>query len=173
MSPMTRKLAIALCVSLALNLFLAGFLAARAAFGRRPHGPRDPRGPFAAMMEGEPGEADVVREVMRRHHDALRGERSRLRDARREVTEALAADPFERARLERALAETRAHTAASQRAMHDALVEIVDGLEPEQRGRFARRALRREWDQRERGRGRPDSVERERREGVPSRRDHH
>lgn len=176
MSSTTRRLVIVLSVSLALNLFFAGFLVARAAFGRRgPRGPQDMHEPFAAMMGGEPGgDDDLARKIMHRHRDALSSERKGLREARRETVEALVAEPFARERLERALEQTRVHTAASQRAMHDALVEYAEGLDPEQRRRFARRALRRESEHREHGRGRPgETPGPERRKGMTGSRDRH
>lgn len=147
MNGTTRKLVIAISISLALNLFFAGFLVARAVLGRG-HGGRfggdDPHGPFGALM-GEPqawrSAEPQVRDVMKRHHESLRARGGELRQAQREVADALTAEPFDRARLERALATTRAQTEASQKEMHDGLIELAASIGPEERRRLARTSL--------------------------------
>lgn len=140
-----RWVLIALVISAALNLFALGFIAARSL---RPHHHEHhvARGPFMGprgmMREGFGPEArPLLDAIMDRHRESLRGERSELRKARRAVRDALVAEPFDPAQLERALAGLRARTDSSQQRMHAALVELARTLPAEQRKLLARRAL--------------------------------
>jgi len=147
MTKTTKRLVIALAASVTLNLFLGGFLTARAVIGR-PHdmhhaGPGPflgPRGLFgtARLANAQP----QVKQVFERHREGLRNHRRQMHEARRGVAEALTAEPFERARLERALAGARQATDASQAAMHAALVEVAEAVGPEERRALARSTRR-------------------------------
>jgi Spy/CpxP family protein refolding chaperone len=152
MTPLVRKLVIALAVSVALNLFGLGFVVARGLRHRDQlamHGPgmRPPAGmDFGPrhMMRGlrDLGPAgqqmmDARREAMRAHHRALR-------DAQDAVNKALTAEPFDPNKLNAALAELRARQAAAAQAAHGALVDLAGKLDADQRRALA-----------ERGRGMP------------------
>lgn len=144
MTPLERRLSIALAVSVALNLFIAGFFVARGVSGRGMHGGRHHHGPFlgprALLEAGGPEAEPLVEGLMKRHGPELRKERGALRSARRGVHDALSREPFDAAALERALAELRARTGSSQAQMHEALVELARQLPAEQRKRLAKRA---------------------------------
>jgi Spy/CpxP family protein refolding chaperone len=145
MTPLVRKLVIALAVSVALNLFGFGFVVARGlrhrdqvvmhgpgmrptpgmGFGprRMMHGMRD-LGPAGQQM------MDARREVMREHHRALRA----AQDA---VNTALTAEPFDPNKLNAALGELRARQAAAAQAAHGALVDLAGKLDANQRRALA------------------------------------
>ncbi|MGD8863885.1 MAG: periplasmic heavy metal sensor [Myxococcales bacterium] len=213
---MNRKLAIALAISVALNLFLLGFMSARAM--RRPDGPprlgpsasarpdrpgpgmgpgmrkgpgmgsgpgmgrgmgpgmRKGPGPHRPGMGGPPlgrrgpGAADggagvaagrvlrhaermsddpKVAAVLEANRERVRAQRQATRAARRAVHDALLAEPFDRAALERAFAELREQRAQAQAAAHATVVELADKLGPEERRKLARRGR---GDGRRRGR---------------------
>jgi Spy/CpxP family protein refolding chaperone len=142
MSTASKRLWIALAISLTLNLFAGGFISARLLHGRGgdhggPHGPFfGPRGllldaEFGASMDAQ------VRAVMERHRESLRGQREQLRQARQAVGAALTSEPFDAAVLEQALARLRQRTDESQALMHAALIEIAPALTHEQRERLA------------------------------------
>jgi Spy/CpxP family protein refolding chaperone len=146
MTATVKRLAIALALSLAVNLFLAGFFTMRALHGRRHH-PRGHHGHFMGprgMAGGDPAIKQAMRRVMQRRDGDFRAHKQRLHDARAGVSAAFGAEPFDGAALGRALAGLRAQTAESQRLMHEALIEVAPQLTAEQRSRLARRALDRE-----------------------------
>jgi Spy/CpxP family protein refolding chaperone len=148
MTTMARRLAIALVVSVALNLFLGGFILAMRAFRADAGHERGHRhghfiGPRGLLRDGDPAVERAVRGVMQRRERALRAQGEKLRASRRAASAAFAAEPFDAQALERALAELRAQTMESQRLMHQALVEVAPSLTPEQRERLPKRALSR------------------------------
>lgn len=148
MSTLTKRLSIALAVSIALNLFGAGFLVSRAL--QRRHGPGTPpathdfvdvspfMGPHGLLGSGVgPHAAPRVREVMRAHGEELRKGRGELRERRRAVEDALRAEPFDGAGLRTALSGLRTSTNAAQERMHAALVDLAKTLSPEERRALA------------------------------------
>jgi Spy/CpxP family protein refolding chaperone len=146
MTPLVRKLVIALAVSVALNLFGFGFLVARGLRHREGpmamHGPGmhppagldfGPRRMMRGVRELGPNAAefmDARREAMRAHHRALR-------DAQDAVNKALTAEPFAPAALAAALADLRARQSAAAQAAHGALVELATKLDASQRRMLA------------------------------------
>jgi uncharacterized membrane protein len=141
MNKLTRRLAIALAVSAALNIFLAGFVAARLLLADRPCPTAGPRGegPHSAGPRNAPGvraaegATEPMRRLMHKRHDRFRPRQRALRDARQRVARALQAEPFDSASLETALAGLRQATAESQEAIHAMLVETAGSLTPQQR----------------------------------------
>ena len=138
-----RWIVIALVISVAFNLFALGFIAARALHHRQSHENHGPfMGPRGLMREGfGPHARPMLDKVMERHGDELRKARGELKRSRREVRDALLAEPFDAPRLELALARLRAQTDGTQAHMHEALVELASSLPLEQRKHLARRAL--------------------------------
>jgi uncharacterized membrane protein len=149
MNGLTKRLSIALAVSVALNLFAAGFLVSRAL--HRGHGPRMPppaqdfvdvspfMGPRGLLGSGAGPHAEPrVREVMRAHGKELREGRGELRERRRAVEDALRAEPFDAAALTTALAALRASTNAAQERMHATMVDLAKTLSAEERRGLAR-----------------------------------
>jgi uncharacterized membrane protein len=128
MTPLAKRLSIILAISVAVNLLLAGIMVGRA-FRHRPPPPPDAHG-FHADREGRKG---PLRGLFREHGDALRDKRRSMGDARRTARDALAAEPFDRAALERALEALRKETTASQEIMHRAIVESAAKGSPDER----------------------------------------
>lgn len=139
-----RRLGLMLLASLGLNLFLAGFLAARLWGGPghpppgRPFGPRELV--VAARQAGAEGQ---VRELMQRRREGLRKHHGQMRAARAEVHAALLAEPFDAARLREALDRVHSGTADAQSAVHEAFVELAQGMTPAQRKALAAQLRRR------------------------------
>ncbi len=135
----TRRLVVALCVSLGLNLFGAGFVVARRVLQHR-HGEQHgamlgPRGFLgrAGLRDAGPN----LQRIVGAKRDQLRAQRAGLRAARDEVRAALVQEPFDRAKLEAALAKLRAETTQMQATMHQTLVELAASLDAPQRKHLA------------------------------------
>jgi Spy/CpxP family protein refolding chaperone len=137
-----KRLAIALAISVMLNLFLLGFMSARLLHGPFAHG--ELHGPFfgprGLLSRGAPPGAagERVRGMMERRREAMRSQRAALRDAQHAVRDALSKEPFDATALERALEQLKRATADSQSLMHSALLEIAPSLTAEQRQQLAR-----------------------------------
>jgi uncharacterized membrane protein len=133
----TRWLAIVLGVSVALNLFFLGLFSARAFQRRDAHdmrpghamvgdGPRRPRQrprPFDWMSDEE--------------RDQLRPPRRELRNTRREVEQALRAEPFDRERLGQALGQLRRQTDGIQASVHEFMLRRAEAMSADERRRLA------------------------------------
>ncbi len=112
-------------LSVVLNVLLVGFGAGRLARGG--HVGRDTPAFEDRTMRG----------VWKRHDAMLRPRSEALQAARRQVTEALLAEPFQTEGLEAALSQLRAETDGAQRVLHHALVESARDLSPEDRRQMA------------------------------------
>lgn len=139
-----------LVVSLGINLFLGSMILGRHFF--RPHPDR-----FAERAERAVPAADrPLRNITQRMfaalpdnerpalEAALAEQRSALsqasranREAREKVRDALAADPYDPAAVDRAFAELRTRTEEVQRAMHGAISSAAAKMTPEGRKRLA------------------------------------
>lgn len=137
MSPASRKLAVGLALSVALNMFLLGVLVARMwptqrhAFG----------GPGRALFHADEafrGDEPRMKRILRAHKGELMAQRRAAREARRKVRAALEAEPFDRAQLDRELQGLRAETQRSQEALHRAFLDLATQATPEQRRRLGR-----------------------------------
>ncbi len=121
-----KGLAIALVLSVLLNVFLSGMLAARTVR----------RGP-AGLAGRDRGAAPMLRpgpaEMWRRQASGLEGPRQAVESARRGVRAALTADPFDAAALEAALARLRADSSEAQMAFHRSLVSMARDMKAEDR----------------------------------------
>ena len=125
MTPALKRLRWALALSLALNVFLLGFASARW-LQRRSHWSADAR-----------HKEHPMRRLLGPATPELRAQRGELRAARREVGDALEAEPFDRERMARALAKLREETSEGQRKLHERLLERAATLSLEQRRQFA------------------------------------
>lgn len=163
----TGRLAIALAISLGLNLFIGGmvtsaWLTKKQRFGQRPPQvgaamrPLDLRKGIAALGEADRPAIAAVRE---RFGPALRQQGREMHKAQRDVGRLLKADELDPAELEAALARLRRNSDAAQETMHGLMVGIVKELTPEQRRRFFEAAIRK-----------PGDAWRDRRDGPPERR---
>ena len=134
----SRWLAIALAVSLVLNLALVGFLVGAA--GRPPPWRStgfDATAGFGKLVRFLPEERRAA--VFGNGDDLRREIRQSLRTMRRaqhSIEEALAAEPFGPDRLALALEDFRAQFTMNQRRSHAGLVSIMEKLTPEERRDF-------------------------------------
>ncbi|MGQ0663553.1 MAG: periplasmic heavy metal sensor [Pseudomonadota bacterium] len=137
---MGKWLAIALFVSLGVNLFLVGLMAGRYL---GPSAPPFASGPSPAgdrpwfihrMAENLPPEhRQVFEDAMAERRRDMGAANAAMREARRRVRDALVAEPFDRAALEAALADLRNRALDSQKAVHDAIAGAAQRLPPEAR----------------------------------------
>jgi uncharacterized membrane protein len=139
MTPLAKRLAIAVAISLGLNLLLGGVLVGQA-LQRRTHRAGIDRGgptPSGMHQRGPHRPGAFQRTVGARHPEF--GERRRMIGAAREkVREALTREPFDKAALEQALAQLRKETEASQAVAHQALVETATSASPGLRDELGR-----------------------------------
>ncbi len=143
MRSLSRAWAAVLVASLAMNLFVLGFVAA--------NGVRAAQTPVALVTQAEqapvtapavqPAAAPVQR-IVQINSKALRPAQLAVRKANEAVTAALLAEPYDALRLERALEELRVATINSQQAVHAAMLDAVTGMSPEQRALFAEASKR-------------------------------
>lgn len=126
----SKRWAIIFFISLALNIFLAAVIGAgiwkwkeRQAF----RGPPVYSAPWAGRVLG-----DEVRQksraIMRERRAAIHESRRRFRELHEAAQAALAARPYDRAALEKALADLRAHSQRAQTGMHGNLATLSDQL---------------------------------------------
>ncbi len=143
----------ALFVSLGLNLFVGGVLAGRYLAPEPPETPVAARLPahtdrpvralikrMAARLPADERAAFV--EIVSQHREALVAAGAAIRDARRKVHKAMAAEPFDRAPLDAAFAELRASSDEFRQTMHEAIADGVQGLPADARRHLAERDRR-------------------------------
>ena len=136
MNKVPRVIWLALAASVALNTFALGVFAARH-FGPRERSGRDV-GPRAFMHQSGLRKAGPeVQAILREHKGEIRERMHALRDARKQVREALKAEPYDPARAEAAFAQMRERNALMQTDMHAVLSELAKQLNREQRARMA------------------------------------
>ena len=140
---MSKRWAIVLFSSLALNLFIGGVFVSHWAF----HG-HDVARSHAFGLRGASRHMDEdTRAAMRRmwsgHADEMRPLWQAMRQARQETIEAIGAEPFDKAALKTALAKSLAASTASQEAFHAALIESAAELTSRQRRSLFSAASRR------------------------------
>jgi uncharacterized membrane protein len=127
----TRWLVWGFGLSIGINVFLIGFIAARS-FGGNPR----EAVPFAGGGPHRFADPEL-RAALRKHSSGLRAQRQGVNQARQLVQSALKREPFRPEELASALDALRAQTAESQAAMHRELIGIASELTPEQRQRLA------------------------------------
>jgi uncharacterized membrane protein len=150
---LSRPLRLLVIGSLALNLFGIGAIAADAIMDRDGHGglfghgrssrfmdlpsPRELR---EVLPEGDQAKLDKLLEANRAQ---FQQRRDALSAARQAVADAINAEPFDRAKLETAIAALRERRAAMAAGAQDWLVELVAGLDPQARAKVAELLTRR------------------------------
>jgi uncharacterized membrane protein len=142
----TKWLAIALTASLGVNMFLAGVFVGRwvgpPPIFAQAATPRPPERPVQAMLDRMAAALDEPNRtkfevIMDRHRPTLSATGTSARESRRRVGELMAAEPFDRAKLETALQDLRERNMEFQRTLHAALTEVAAGLPPEARQKIA------------------------------------
>lgn len=149
MTPWAKRLAVALTISIAVNLLLAGYLVGNrfrsqqsAVVGFGPgHGPGMGIG---RMMGGGQGMGNcagrgrpAIRAAIEPRESELSTHREAIAKARDVVREALGRDPLDRGAAEQALATLRLQSQQGQEATHHAIVEAAAHATPEQRKKLA------------------------------------
>lgn len=143
MTSTVRKLVIALTVSVAFNLFAAGFAASRALQHRQAvRGMRSEAGERFGMPRLLPGArllGPQAKALFEGHRKQMRSHRHAISEAQGAVRSALSGEPFDRAALEQALGALRTRQAAGVEASHVALVELAAKLDAPTRRTLAQR----------------------------------
>lgn len=140
-----KWLAVALTASLAVNVFLGGLFVGRT-MGPSPvladRGP--PRGerPVQAMLDRMAGALDAAdratfETAIDRHRQRLSATGAEFREARRRTVDLMSAEPLDRPKLEKAMADLRERNQEFQRTMHAALIDVAASLPPEARQKIA------------------------------------
>lgn len=146
-----RWIAILLACSLAVNLLLLGAFLGRF-FRERPYpGTFPPH--MGWILRGLPEEErQNIRPVLREHQRRAESLQRALISAQEEASKQLRSEELVEQDLQDALAALRAASNASQQAMHDALAEVMQRLEPGQREQVMR-SMRGDWSGEMRRRG--------------------
>ena len=157
---MKKTLMAALAVSLAANVFLGGFVAGRLV-GRDGPPPLDERsgrhafGMFRDIEGLSEEDRAAFRSAFERKRDDMRGEWRAIGGARSAFSEALSADPWDRAAAELALQKVIEARGAQEAAFGAMMIDVFEDLSPE-----GRRALIKAHEdgrrRRHHGRRRPD-----------------
>ncbi|HSE79866.1 MAG TPA: periplasmic heavy metal sensor [Alphaproteobacteria bacterium] len=139
-----KWLALALLVSLGVNLFLGGLLAGRyfgpqhRTFARSEAYERPGQEFFRRLIGRVPAEHRAAFEdVLSAKRPDMERTSQALRESRTKIREAVRAEPFDRAKLEAAFAEVRERNMALQKSVHEAMAEAVQKLPAEARGRLS------------------------------------
>jgi uncharacterized membrane protein len=150
-----KWLVAAVIVSTAVNLFLGGMMLGRD-MRREPPPPAldvggpefDRKGPLAAVgrltRHLSPEERELFHGEIRERRGELRAVSEGMGEAQRQVRDALAAEPYDRAKLELALGLLQERRAAVQATLQRVVVDAIDKLPPEVRQRMAAHPRRRD-----------------------------
>lgn len=127
-----------LSLSLMLNLLVVGFVAGRMAYGpHRPGGAGFSLDRMTARLA--PESRDVVRAVIKEHHDEIASSVRAMHKARRAVREAMTADEMDSAAANTAFANLRKASAGMQTAIQGAMIEVAAMLPADERAKLVRR----------------------------------
>ncbi|HDO33766.1 MAG TPA: periplasmic heavy metal sensor [Chromatiales bacterium] len=128
---MSRMVVAALIASLVLNVGLAAMLTARWNGPSAPPSRHRPEAFMERLVARLPvGERATLRAAIRAYGPQITARYRALRAARDRVRHAFDAQPFDRAALETAFAETRTHMAALQAAVQAAIADAAGKLSP-------------------------------------------
>jgi len=130
----TKWLLAGLVVSVCLNLFLlAGMVAGRM------HGPLGgPEGKGGMVMATVPPDLKpIIRDKLKARGSEFRVEKEKMRALRLQVADALAAEPFDPARLDTALTALEQSAGKLLHHAQEGLAQIAGELTPEQRKQWA------------------------------------
>jgi uncharacterized membrane protein len=139
--PVKRRLKYGLIASLALNLAIIGAVAgSMLGHGRHPP-PRSGQGEDFGMMGLTRVLPDdrrkEMRKLLRTDRENLRPLMDEVRAARRTAADKLAAEPFDRAALEAAIASVAEKERALRQSAVTAFVGHVESLKPDERAKLA------------------------------------
>jgi uncharacterized membrane protein len=139
MNGLSRIWAIALLISLAANLFIAGMLISSWAFD----GPQISGRQFAIERFQSRNHRDpIVGQIIGKFGSKLRPHIQKVQTASKAVGMALIADPFDEQSLLDALDHLQVMTEESQKAMHVAMIQTVRAMSPSQRRELVEESMR-------------------------------
>ena len=143
----SRRMKYVLIGSLALNLLFIGAVIGMG-FKKPHHGPRGkPHYSLMGLTRVLPSEQrkEVV-EILKKEHAEMAPAIDELRKARHEAADRLAAEPFDRAALERAIAEVTEKERALRQGTLDMFLTQAERLDADQRKKLSERWHRRaDW----------------------------
>lgn len=144
---MNRGLTVALLLSLAVNIFLGGYVAGRFVGGPSgggfTHPPRDAGMMMSPHLDAlSPEGREAFRKVFEARHDALRERHRLLNERRAAFAAALAADPWDRAKAETALADLKAATDEQESAFATLVIDAFENLSAADRRALAEAVVR-------------------------------
>lgn len=129
-----RWLLVALILSLAGNIALAGFVAGRMSMPGPLPASFDPSiGLFRVLHQLPDARREALRPVLREHFHALRQDLAALRTSQRRINAVLEEPDYDPAELSRALGEFRSALLASQQVSHESLVRVASAMTPQER----------------------------------------
>ena len=144
-----RGLKVALAVSVAVNIFVAGAVVTGLAVGLRglPERPHRDRPPVISLVqsldEADRAEAEAT---LRSTALAARGDFETARRERAEAIDLASAETFDRPAVEAALARSRAAEAAGRARLEGTMLNLLERLDREDRQRLAPALARRGRD---------------------------
>jgi uncharacterized membrane protein len=145
-----RLFAIALIVSLALNLFMFGILVGGFAHGMRPPPPPPHGGPEMRLMQLleilPESSRERISPLLDKHVLEIRDKMDALRQAKRAVHTCLTKENFDAAALADSLARVQQTMFAVQTVTHNSFVEVVSQLNREERQKLSESMSRRPPD---------------------------
>lgn len=140
-----RWLIIALVLSLSINMFVAGWYAGQVGHVEqsRQDTAKPQANPLRATLDSlskdlSPESARLLRRALRARTPEIRPELQNLRQARKELRNALAAEPFDEGRVTKAQQSIRRSTAILQNALHETLVDVAAKMPAHDRQLLAR-----------------------------------
>lgn len=134
--PLAITLLVALVLSVAVNLAIAGFVFARIG-GPRPGPGGEVERIVAIGIRAFPPEIQkAIAEGSRAKHDELKAKLDLVQEARRKMFDAMRADPFDAAALDAAYADVRAKTTDLQTAGQSIVTDAIANAPPDIRARI-------------------------------------
>jgi len=144
----SRRLRLLLVTSLAINIFFVGAIAVSAIAGHGfrgvmgfgpPHGPRMMGVPSPRQLRGvldDQGQ-QILETMLDSRRDAFHANLDVMFQAREAVAHAIAAEPFDRVKVEAAMAALRDREAVMHASAQNFILELAAQLNPEQRAKIA------------------------------------
>jgi uncharacterized membrane protein len=137
MTPLTKRLAVGLAISVAVNLLLAGIFVGFAVQHRTHAAARPAESAFGPPRAGQARFGRSMRRALGEHRPELRERRQKAAAARDAVRSALEQEPFDQQALVRALEGLRKETAESQELAHRTLLATAASATAAERKQLA------------------------------------
>jgi len=139
-----RWTSIALAVSIAINLAFVGVMVGRHFGSMRPMGPPggEQRGIDRLTKDMSPDGGEKLKAALTRRSGDLQARRAEERRTRDAVRLAISANPFDRAKLESAMAAHRTAAGGLQQIIQDGLLDAASQLSADDRAKLAENGRR-------------------------------